>query len=35
MGEAARERHARHVDGRHLSQKHGLELIPRLNTFHD
>ena len=33
--EAAGERHARDVDGRHLGRKHCLELIPRLNTFDD
>jgi len=25
----------RYVDRRHLGRKHGLELIPRLNTFDD
>jgi len=34
-GQAACKRHARHVDGRHLSRKHRLKLIPRLNTFDD
>ena len=35
MGQATREGHGRYVDHRHLGRKHGLELIPRLNTFDD
>jgi hypothetical protein len=35
MGQGTREGHGRCVDHRHLGRKHGLELIPRFNTFED